>query len=150
MGTPPVTENTLLSAALRHLRDAEHLAEPAGAHLSLDQAYHLAGFGPECARKAAIAAPWADKPLGHDLSDDAEAVLDLAVAIEPAAARYALWGWEKEYTALAAWDPQCRYKRTGAHERALVEPLLREAQLAVAEIMAALWADGRLSIEALR
>ena len=39
----------LVSAALRHARDAEWLA-----HRSPDQAYHLAGYAPECARKATV------------------------------------------------------------------------------------------------
>ena len=37
----------LLSAARRHITDAEHLLEP-GLHQSQDQAWHLAGFAPEC------------------------------------------------------------------------------------------------------
>jgi hypothetical protein len=57
----------LFSAALRHLRDAEHLADATTPHGSLDQAYHLAGFAPECGRKATIAADWMNKALGHDL-----------------------------------------------------------------------------------
>ena len=139
---------TLLSAAIRHLRDAEHLAA-AGPHLSLDQAYHLAGFGPECARKAALAATWANQPLGHDLGDDAETVLELAFALDPSAWRYALRGWGAEYPALARWTPECRYKATKTYDRVMVEPVLREASLAMTEIMAALWADGRVSLEAL-
>lgn len=45
-------ELKLLSAALRHLRDAEHLADASNLHGSLDQAYHLAGFGPDCRYQA--------------------------------------------------------------------------------------------------
>jgi hypothetical protein len=46
----------LLSAALRHVRDAEHLATPNHSGYSPDQAHHLAGFGPECAQKATLQA----------------------------------------------------------------------------------------------
>ena len=143
-------ELKLLSAALRHLRDAEHLADASSPHCSLDQAYHLAGFGPECARKAAIAASWANKPLGHDLGDDAEFVLDLALALNPSASRYEVRAWERTYPALAAWKPDCRYQATGTYQRSQTEPLIRDASLAAIEIMAAMWADGRVALEALR
>lgn len=143
-------ELKLLSAALRHLADAEHLADASNPHCSLDQAYHLAGFGPECARKAAIAASWANTSLGHDLGDDAEAVLELALALDPAASRYEVRGWEQAYPALAAWNPDCRYKATGTFERSQTDPLVREAWLAATEILAAMWADGRIAMEALR
>ncbi|MEP7125242.1 MAG: hypothetical protein ABJE95_30205 [Byssovorax sp.] len=143
-------ELTLLSAAVRHLRDAEHLADASSPRCSLDQAYHLAGFGPECARKAAIAASWANKPLGHDLGDDAELVLELAVALNSSASRYEVRGWEVVYPALAAWRPDCRYQATGTSSRSRTEPLLREAWLAATEIMAAMWADGRVALEALQ
>ncbi len=42
-----------VSAALRHTRDAEHLVAH-GEHASRDQAWHLAGFAHECARKSLI------------------------------------------------------------------------------------------------
>ncbi|HTN86613.1 MAG TPA: hypothetical protein VL242_23090 [Sorangium sp.] len=153
MGKQPPARSahlTLLSAALRHLRDAEHLADATSPHLSLDQAYHLAGFAPECARKAAIAAPWVNKPLGHELGDNAEVVLELALTLDPFATRYALQGWGTTYPALDKWEPGCRYEQTSTFTSAHVEPLLREARRVVEEIMAALWADGRLPLERLR
>lgn len=139
-------DRELLSATLPHLRDAEHLADAQGSHLSLDQAYHLAGFAPECARKAALAAPWLNKPLGHELGDDCEAILSLALALDPAAARYELQNWEQRYPALADWKPTCRYDKTSTYDATKVKPLLDECWQVVIEIMAALWADGRLSL----
>ena len=65
----------LLSAALRHVRDAEHLATPNHSGHSPDQAYHLAGFGPECARKATLYHRLFDKPLGHTLGVGATTAL---------------------------------------------------------------------------
>lgn len=41
------TSGRLISAALRHVRDAEQLLTS-----SPDQAWHLADFGPECIRKS--------------------------------------------------------------------------------------------------
>ncbi len=53
----------LLSAARRHIADAEHLLAH-GAHRSEDQAWHLAGFGPESVRKACLEGRDARSRLG--------------------------------------------------------------------------------------
>lgn len=147
---PVRADAELVSAALRHLRDAEHLGSVTAPHASLDQAYHLAGFGPECARKAAIAAAWANKPLGHDLGERVEWVLDFALTLDPTASRYAIEAWQEAYPALARWSPECRYKATNTYDEGDVHELLRDAWNATAEVLAALWADGRLSLEMLR
>jgi len=135
----------LLSAALRHLRDAEHLADTMNPYRSLDQAYHLAGFGPECARKAAIAAPWMNKLLGHELGDNAEDFLEMAAMLEPSAWHDDLRNWEDSYPTLASWNPESRYEPTPTYDRKKVDSLLRESWLVVSEILAFLWADGRFS-----
>lgn len=135
----------LLSAALRHVRDAEHLATAATAGFSLDQARHLAGFGPECARKAILSERGFDKLIGHTFNDTA---LELALSLDPVALRYEPREWAKRYPTLARWSEQCRYDATGA--AAKVEPqvraLLVEARDAVDDIVLRLWADGRFSV----
>jgi len=78
--------DALISAALRLVRDAEHLLEP-GAQQFPDEAYYLAGFGPECARKACLESRSFDKVLGHDFADFAESTLDVACALDPHAHR---------------------------------------------------------------
>lgn len=80
-----------LSAALRHMRDAEHLLGP-GEHTSLDQAYHLSGFGPECARKATLSRGSLDKALGHLGEDGNDETLEIALVMDAGAARYRLRG----------------------------------------------------------
>lgn len=140
--TSSARRKQLLSAALRHVRDAEHLGEPAQAHTSLDQAFHLAGFGPECVRKAALAGPTFDKVIGHDLAP--EAILRTAFALDPGARRYRISGWAAKYPALSQWTPEARYEETGTRLQAMVEPLLREARAAVDAIVIALYCDGRL------
>ncbi|AUX27666.1 uncharacterized protein SOCEGT47_082640 [Sorangium cellulosum] len=137
-------QSALLSAALRHIRDAEHLLAPEQPHTSPDQAYHLAGFGPECARKATLTNRWSDKPLGHTMGRPADPLLEFALALDPTAARYNPLDWGTRYPALSTWDPQCRYEATGTRTWQEVELLLGEASRAVQEIVAALWADGRL------
>lgn len=134
----------LLSAALRHVRDAEHLADSGHLHTSLDQAFHLAGYGPECARKAVLASRSFDKLLGHSLALAAEPILELALAFEPLARRYGLASWEARYPALVGWSEQSRYERTGTRSPEVARQLVAEARHCVDDLALALWADGRL------
>ncbi len=81
---------SLISAALRHVRDAEHLLASEPPYRSVEQALHLAGFGPECARKGCVDEDIADKALGHEFEKADESVVDLLLAIDPSASRYGL------------------------------------------------------------
>lgn len=130
----------LLSAALRHTRDAEALLNS-----SPDQAWHLAGFGPECARKAALSERWADKAVGHQLGALAEGVLETAIAMDAHAARYRLEGWVSRWPALAGWRPDSRYNRTGSTTEDDARGLTETAREAVGGLVAELWADGALT-----
>ncbi|HSN96925.1 MAG TPA: hypothetical protein VLS89_01465 [Candidatus Nanopelagicales bacterium] len=146
--TSPLTLSTkaasLLSAALRHVRDAEHLLDEAAGYTSPDQAYHLAGFGPECARKAALSLRWLDQALGHGVEGASGEVLDLALALDPLARRYDPLGSAASRAALAGWRVDVRYERTGTRQRADAEALCRDAREAVDAVVIALWADGRM------
>lgn len=133
----------LASAALRHARDAEHLLHE-GPDTSLDQAYHLAAFGPECARKACLSLRWLDKEIGHGAGAPADELVELMVALDPIAHRYEPRSYGDRYPKLAGWKVDCRYDRTGTHERPQVEALCLEARAAVDGTVAALWADGRV------
>jgi len=69
-------QNALVSAALRHVGDAAALLGESPA-----QAFYLAGYGPECARKACLAR-WSDqeedarnRAIGHRYDDPAETAL---------------------------------------------------------------------------
>lgn len=133
----------LLSAALRHVRDAEHLLE-AESGASVDQAYHLAAFGPECARKAPLARRSLHKELGHGAAALADDIVDLVVSIDPVAQRYDLRAYRARFPELSRWTVDCRYERTGTRARSQVEALCREARAAVDSTVVALWADGRV------
>jgi hypothetical protein len=132
-----------VSAALRHVRDAEHLMQ-AGPPRSLDQAFHLAGFGPECMRKALLQDGIFAKILGHRLAPDMEPTLEAILALEPGAHRYAPRHWGSRWPALATWTEQARYERTGTRVAAEVDMLVTQSAEAVRDTLAALWADGRL------
>jgi hypothetical protein len=133
----------LLSAALRHVRDAEHLLD-AGPNASVDQAYHIAAFGPECARKASVSVRWLDKEIGHGAEAFADDLVELILAIDPVAHRYDPRSYRARFPALSRWKVDCRYDRTGTCTQTQAEALCREARTAVDATVAALWADGRI------
>ena len=145
---PPGSRAALVSAALRHLRDAEHLAA-AGDDRSLDQAWHLAGYAPECARKACLHDAWADQAIGHDLAPGAEALVDLAASLDPRCARYRVLDWGARWPVLGNWSPQARYEPTGTRDAAEVGGVLVAAQEAVEATVVELWSCGDLAPEAL-
>jgi hypothetical protein len=133
-----------LSAALRHVRDAEHLADTSHPHSSLDQAFHLAGFGPECVRKATLSDRALDKAIGHGVGEFAERALSAALAWDVIAHRYRLSDWANRFPTLKRWSVDSRYERTGRFSAPDVQPLLADARRAVDEVVWAIWADGRL------
>lgn len=149
----------LISAALRHVRDAEHLLA-SGPHHSIEQALHLAGFGPECARKACVDEKIADKALGHEFASADESVVDLLLALDPWVSRYGL----DEHTRKLPhrekhWRVDCRYWQTDELDVKTGKPRLNEEDVAsvvkeardfVDDCVAELWCDGALSEDGLR
>jgi hypothetical protein len=147
-----VADTDFASAALRHIRDAEHLVEQ-GEHASPDQAWHLAGFAHECARKALVREGWIPKMLGHDFDDAIEQVVDLAVALDPRAGRFPVGDWARRYPAIRHWRPDHRYERTGAldgNPARIVEDLISQGRSAVDACVVALFLDGALEVGSLR
>lgn len=157
---------TLVAAAQRHLRDAAYLADYAHDHpahrdgepvyRSLAQAYHLAGFAPECIRKAILGTRTFDKALGHRFRQAGdphsnEDMLAVIMATDPFAARYysTSSAWAQAYPALAAWAETARYDADNdpKFEPAKVAELLHSADSAVQGIVLRLWLDGRLPEE---
>jgi hypothetical protein len=140
----------LISAALRHVRDAELLADSTrlSSDASPDQAYHLAGYAPECARKACLSARWADKAIGHGVSTS-ERSLELVLSLDRHAHRYRLRGWATAHPDIAAWRPDVRYDATGTHV-GKTAGLVAAARHVVDTLVLALWTDGRLDREELR
>jgi hypothetical protein len=130
-----------LSAALRHLRDAEHLA---GGHdgRSLDQAYHLGGLAPECARKATLSERVFDQAIGHGVGDEAETALAMALTRDLRGQRYRTTGLGTRHPALRVWTENCRYERSGSRDERAVAALLTEARDVVDSLAFALWLDG--------
>lgn len=135
-------QRALLSAAARHVRDAERLLADGS---SPDQAWHLAGFGPECARKACIDDAVLDRALGHELGPDGEALLDWWIPLDPHAWRYDLADWSTAEPGIADWRPESRYEQTGTRSGIPVEALVGSARRLVDRVIADLWSDGWLS-----
>ncbi|KYG07557.1 hypothetical protein BE21_28795 [Sorangium cellulosum] len=135
----------LLSAALRHVRDAEHLLDPAAGYTSPDQAYHLAGYGPECGRKATVSLRWLDQAVGHGVETSAADVTAFMLDLDPLARRYDVPMDAARCPALSAWRVEARYQRTGARSRSEAQALCQEAREVVDSVVVALWADGRIA-----
>jgi len=133
-----------VSAALRHVRDAEHLLGCSAGHASPDQAYHLAGLGPECARKSTISEDWLDKVIGHGATPWADVMLDFATSLDPVAHRYDIREFERRFPELAKWTINSRYDKTTKHDLAQARAICAEAREIVDDLIIALWADGRL------
>jgi hypothetical protein len=133
-----------VSAALRHIRDAEHLLAADPEHRSPDQAYHLAGFAPECARKGTLSLRWLDTSIGHGVDAFSEEMLAFAIALDPIAHRYDPLAYAARYPTLVHWTVDARYERTGTRKAPEATAICAEAREAVDAVVIALWADGRL------
>src|SRR5579872_5716847 len=143
--------NDFASAALRHIRDAEHMLT-GGANTSRDQAWHLAGFAHECARKACISEGWIPRLLGHDFSAANEQVVEVAISLDPRAGRLPLRAWATRFPAISSWRVEHRYDRTGAADRAAdrdLDGLVRQGRAAVDACILALFLDGSLEMESI-
>lgn len=144
MASPSPHAEDFVSAALRHARDAEHLLSPSPGS-SPDQAWHLAGFAHECARKACLADGWVAKVLGHDFDAASETTLELATALDPRVSRYPIRNWRVQYPRIAEWSPNHRYERTGSRpDDVPTRELVKQARTAVDTMVVALFLDGRL------
>jgi len=145
------SDTDFTSAALRHIRDAEHLVA-AGEHTSRDQAWHLAGFAHECARKACLRDRWLPKVLGHAFDQASEDVIELAIALDPRAGRMPVRNWSTDFPAIDSWRPDHRYEATGAANEAGrdVAALVEQGRRAVNATVIALLFEGTLAPGALR
>lgn len=130
----------MIDAALRHLRGAR----AALASGDYEQAAHLVGFAPECARKAAIAEPDLWKKLGHDFS--AHPFLNALSALRPEGLRLRVDRLDSEFPVLRAWDPQIRYLKDGQISKYEAEDLERAAAEATARLVFAMTLEGRRDV----
>ena len=141
----PKSRIAFVSAALRHVRDAHALCVS-----SPVQAYYLAGYGPECARKAALTYPVPkvalelDRAVGHGFGGDGEMALEWLCQLDPLAGRYEVKDWSNRFPALVYWDVRVRYEVNDRYGKAEAQSMVVAAEEAVAMVLSALWADGRV------
>ena len=128
---------------------AEHLLKE-GADRALDEAFHVAGFGPECAQAACLGEEWFAKAIGHGFDAAQADSLRLLLHLDPRAPRYLPADWGARHEALRTWTVQSRYMPTGTFDLARTTAVTREAREIVDRIVASLWADGLLDEGALR
>lgn len=145
---PAPAHEDFVSAALRHIRDAEHLAGDGPAQ-SLDQAWHLAGFAHECGRKACLGDGWIARLLGHDFSSASETIVEWAIALDPHAGLFPVRDWSRRHPAVRSWRAEHRYERTGTAQVADVTVLVQQGRAAVDECLVALLEAGQVSLESL-
>lgn len=127
---------SLCSAALRHVRDARSLLMEPGA--SPDQAWHLAGFGPECARKACVEDSAVHKIIGHDVHDTE--LISWAMDLDPRLPRPA-----PAPAPTGAWRPEHRYECTGTRKLAAVSTLVDLCEADTVFLVSQLWCTGGYS-----
>lgn len=123
----------LLSAALRHQEDAEALLS-----CSPDQSWHLAGYSVECVRKACLSIDPYRKALSHEHGKDADALLDVVIALDSRASRLNLQGWAPPGSMLAQWSEQHRYDGRGQHSAGAPQ-LVEETASLYNQTITALW-----------
>jgi hypothetical protein len=123
----------LISASLRHQVDAESLLGS-----SPDQAWHLAGFATGCIRKACLTIEPFRKALAHEQGKDADALLDVVLALDARATRVQTVGWAPHGSKLAIWRETHRYDRTGKHA-AEAAALVSETAALHGRTLASLW-----------
>lgn len=146
----PMARTNLLSAALRHVRDAETLIRP-GPDRSIDQVLYLSGLGPECARKACVDNGVADKALGHDIHSEEDDVLAVLLSLDPSASRYQLAQHSSELPHRhRLWRIERRYDKTGATTESEARAVLEEARRFVDRWTIELWSDGVIDAEELQ
>jgi methionyl-tRNA formyltransferase len=139
----------LVSAALRHARVAEHLVAE-GPDRALDEGFHIAGFGPECAQAACLGEEWFGRAIGHGFDAAQAENLRLLLRLDPKARRYLPADWGARYPELRTWTVQSRYRPTGSFDLARATAVTIEAREIVRRVVASLWADGLLDEGALR
>jgi hypothetical protein len=128
---------------------AEHLIAE-GAARALDEGFHIAGFGPECAQAACLGEEWFGRAIGHGFDAAQAESLRLLLHLDPKARRYLPADWGARYQELRTWTVQSRYMPTGTFDLARATAVTREAREVVDRVVASLWADGLLDEGALR
>jgi hypothetical protein len=128
-----IEQQALLSAALRHQEDAEDLLCK-----SPDQSWHLAGYAVECVRKACPTIEPHRRALAHEHGKDADALLEVVMALDSRVARLRLQGWAPQTSMLAKWDEQHRYDRRGQHASD-APALVQETAVIHDRTLTALW-----------
>lgn len=136
--TPTDRPEDMIDAGLRHLGTATRCLE----HADWEQVAHLAGFGPECLRKAAMLAPPAvNREFGHKLG--MHEMLDALSALRPHGLRLRADRLQTTWPALEDWDPQARYAADGTVSADQAKELHTDAAAAVRGLLFAMVLDER-------
>jgi hypothetical protein len=111
---------------------------------------YLAGYGPECIRKAALMRlPREDedqrnRAIGHRFGKPEELAFKLFCDGDMLASRYGLTGWKQQASALGDWKEDLRYSRSDSVTLRQATRLVEASEMLTLRTLTDLWADGRL------
>ena len=125
----------MLSAAFRHLECAQNLLAT-----SPDEAWYLAGYVPECTRKAVISSGEFLKIIGHD---PGSRILNFVIAGDVEAHRAGVDQWSMSES-WGKWSPEHRYDRTSEARKVTAATLVAEAENRLWNVVVSAWTDGRI------
>lgn len=129
-----------LSAGLRHFSDSEVLRE----QNRVDNCAYLAGYTIECGLKAVLQVHGRGvREYGHNLRALSGKGLVLAAMLSPGLSRYHVDRITSLDGAIAVWNPEMRYDRTGDVTPDAAKVVSESARAMVSEVMASLLLDGR-------
>ena len=129
-----------LSAGLRHFSDSEVLRE----QNRTDNCAYLAGYTIECGLKTVLQVHGHGvRAYGHNLHALSGKGLALAAMLSPGLSRYHVDRITALTDAIAVWDPEMRYAKTGEVTPDAAKVVAESARAMVSEVMAVLFLDGR-------
>ncbi len=135
-----MADNKYLSAASKHLHDAELLLAAARP----DNSAYLSGYVAECSMKGLLQAQHGLSGIGfrHDLPALSRAAASLAVTLSPVATRYVLPRGPDEAALFSTWQPGLRYQADQTIPEPTAQAWLRAAGSFHREIIVPLRLDG--------
>lgn len=130
MTVPRSSTDDMASAAWRHLHAAKALIADWP-----DEAWYIAGYGPECARKASLTDERLWRLMGHEAGD--AALLGWLLSLDARAVQVP--------ETATGWRPDVRYARTNTRTLAQAEAMVVDCWRDAGPILAGLWARGAWS-----
>lgn len=130
------------SAAARHWDNVEFLGQAD----RWQEAAYLAGYVAECSLKVLLQrSPLPNmRNLGHSLAVLSGEALELALLLEPAAARYRVATLQSGRSGVGGWHPEQRYEVTDLARKPEFRQMVQEAEAIARTVLIGMVLDGLL------